>query len=110
MTSRPPAEPFVPDDLDRLLGITGTPLELLARDLVAADNRLLDDLVEARVAAGLTRADLADRLDWTEEAVARVEAGERDPRLSTLRRYALAVGARIEHSVTVEGAEAQKQT
>lgn len=87
--------------LDELLGIDHSdPTQQLAERLVAADDNLLDELVELRKLKGLTQRDVADRLGVDQSAIARIESGDRDPHLSTLRRYALAIGAEVEHKVT----------
>ncbi|MGC9667716.1 helix-turn-helix domain-containing protein [Planosporangium sp. 12N6] len=57
---------------------------------------LLAELVAERRAAGLSQAEVADRMGTSQPAVARVEAGAVDVRLSTLQRYAAAVGRHIE--------------
>ncbi len=86
--------------LDDLLGIDHSdPTQQLAERLVAADDNLLDQLVELRKSKGLTQRDVADRLGVDQSAIARIESGDRDPHLSTLRRYALAIGAEVEHKV-----------
>ena len=53
-------------------------------------------LVELREQAGLTQLETATRMGTSQPVVARLEAGLRDPRLSTLRRYAEAVGAELQ--------------
>ncbi|HEU5128437.1 MAG TPA: helix-turn-helix domain-containing protein [Glycomyces sp.] len=59
-------------------------------------NRLSSPVVErlraARVERGLSQAALAERIGTTQSAIARLESGHSDPRLSTLERYARAVG------------------
>jgi predicted transcriptional regulator len=45
-----------------------------------------DDLRERRTELGLTQSDLADRADVSQPLIARIEGGDVDPRLSTLRR------------------------
>lgn len=88
-------------DLDAVLGIDWSdPVEQNAAQLVAADEDLLDNLVRLREKLGLSQRDVADRLGVGQSAISRIESGERDPHLSTLRRYALALGARIDHRVT----------
>jgi transcriptional regulator with XRE-family HTH domain len=88
-------------DLDDLLGINpDDPVQMLAERLVQADERLLDDLIQRRRDAGLTIPEVAARIGVTETTVAKLENGERDPRLSLLRLYALAVRAEVRHSVT----------
>ncbi|GGL59356.1 CBS domain-containing protein [Halocalculus aciditolerans] len=44
------------------------------------------DLRERRTELGLTQAELADRADVSQPLIARIEGGDVDPRLSTLRR------------------------
>jgi ribosome-binding protein aMBF1 (putative translation factor) len=67
----------------------------LARD--DALQRLVADLVAARIAAGMTQDDVAARMWTTKSVVCRLESGMRTrPTLRTIERYALAVGARVE--------------
>lgn len=56
---------------------------------------LIAQLIEARGRAGLTQAQLAERMGTQQAAVARLEGGRVRPSLATLRRYAKATGARI---------------
>lgn len=79
-------------------------LVALAADLAEADDRMRAALIRARKAAGLTQADVAESLGIKQSSVASFERHDNDPRLSTIRRYALAVGARIEHRVMVNQA------
>lgn len=71
-----------------------------AADLAAADERLRYLLVQARKAAGLTQRDVAEALGVRQATVAGFERHDNDPRLSTIRRYALAVGAAVRHDVS----------
>jgi transcriptional regulator with XRE-family HTH domain len=71
----------------------------LASQLAEADERLLYELIQARKDADLSQRELAKRLGISQPAVAKFERHDSDPRLSTVRRYALAVGAIVEHSV-----------
>ncbi len=61
---------------------------------------LLDELLRARRRAGLTQGEVAARMGTKTPAVARLEAGGgkqgHSPSLSTLRKYARAVGCRLE--------------
>ncbi|MDT5038381.1 MAG: ATP-dependent Clp protease, protease subunit [Micromonosporaceae bacterium] len=57
---------------------------------------ILAELVAHRHAAGLSQSDVAGRMGTSQPAVARVETGQVDLRLSTLRRYASAVGRRLD--------------
>ncbi len=57
---------------------------------------IIERLVARREEAGLTQADVAARMATSQPVIARLEAGARDPRLSTLERYARVVGADLE--------------
>jgi transcriptional regulator with XRE-family HTH domain len=61
---------------------------------------LLDELLRARRRAGLTQAEVAARMGTKTPAIARLEAGggarRHSPSVATLRRYASAVGCRLE--------------
>jgi len=57
---------------------------------------LLASCVRRRKETGLTQAEVARSMGTTQSAVSDLEAGATDPRLSTLQRYARAVGARID--------------
>jgi HTH-type transcriptional regulator/antitoxin HipB len=52
-------------------------------------------LRQAREAAGLTQDEVAKRLKTKKSAISRIENHADDVRLSTIRRYADAVGARL---------------
>src|ERR1700736_6629546 len=69
-------------------------------DAQAEDFALLDELLRARQRAGLTQAEVAARMGTKTPAVARLEAGggsqRHSPSIATLRRYAEAVGCRLE--------------
>lgn len=58
----------------------------------------LDQVLAARKAAGLTQADIAERIGTTQSAIARLESGSGKhlPSLATLHKYANAVGCRVE--------------
>ena len=63
----------------------------------ALDTRkLLRQLAKERESSGLTQADVAARMATSQPAVARMEAGEVDPKLSTVARYAKALGRTVE--------------
>ena len=53
-------------------------------------------LLALREESGLTQGDVAARMGTSQPVIARLEAGGRDPRLSTLERYARALGADLE--------------
>lgn len=78
-----------------------TPSERHARVLAENDADLLHDLVAIRKLQGLSQQDVADRLGITQASVAAFERYDNDPKLSTIRRYAYAVGAIVAHGVEV---------
>lgn len=55
-------------------------------------------LIEARTQAGLTQAQLAERLQTTQSTVARFESGRTNPSTSTLKKIAQATGTRLKIS------------
>ena len=55
----------------------------------------MSELRAAREQRGLSQAEVADRIGTTQSAVARLESARSDTRLSTVQRYAEAVGARV---------------
>ncbi|MGH3661370.1 MAG: helix-turn-helix domain-containing protein [Micromonosporaceae bacterium] len=65
------------------------------RQMAVRRREMLDELVDQRRRAGLSQADIARRMGTSQSAVARLESGGVDARLSTLERYATAVGAPI---------------
>lgn len=58
--------------------------------------QLLRELAKRRAQKGITQQIVAERMSTSQSAVARMEAGEVDARLSTVERYAAAVGQRVE--------------
>ena len=78
----------------------GEPVVKAEYDAQAEEFALLDELLRARKRAGLTQAEVAARMGTKTPAVARLEAGggshRHSPSISTLRRYAEAVGCRLE--------------
>jgi predicted transcriptional regulator len=53
---------------------------------------LTENLVRRRQELGLSQTEVAARMGTSQSAVARVEAGHGEVRMSTLERYAAAVG------------------
>ena len=66
----------------------------------------LDEILKARAKAGLTQAELAARIGTTQSAVARLEApsGKHSPSIATLRRYASALGYKVQVRLVKEPA------
>lgn len=69
-------------------------------DALKEEFSLFDELLRARMEAGLTQAEVARRMGTKTPAVARLEAGggnkKHSPSISTLRKYANAVGCNLE--------------
>ena len=61
--------------------------------------RLLRELAARREKAGITQKDVAAAMKTSQSAVARMERGEMDAKLSTVDRYATAIGHRLEWRV-----------
>lgn len=61
---------------------------------------MLDAILKARAEAGLTQAQVAERMGTKPPAVARLEAalvsGKPSPSMATLKKYAAALGKRVE--------------
>jgi repressor LexA len=57
-----------------------------------SDNELIAQLARQRVSAGLSQAEIARRMGTSQSAVARLESHQHDAQLSTLARYAGALG------------------
>jgi len=56
---------------------------------------LFESLLKARARANMSQADVAQKLNTTQSAIARLENGGTYPSVRTLRRYAEAVGAQL---------------
>jgi transcriptional regulator with XRE-family HTH domain len=74
-------------------------IERRADHLIENHERLLADLVALRKRHRLTQTDVAERMGVSQPTVAGFERYDANPTLSTIRRYALAVGARIDERV-----------
>jgi predicted transcriptional regulator len=66
------------------------------REMAIRRRRLATELGELRRRSGLSQTQVAARMGTSQSAVARIEAGDVDVRLSTLERYASAVGRQVE--------------
>jgi HTH-type transcriptional regulator/antitoxin HipB len=66
-----------------------------------ADFKIGVILRQAREAAGLTQEEVAKKLRTQKSAISRIENHADDVRLSTLRRYADAVGANLQIKLTM---------
>jgi transcriptional regulator with XRE-family HTH domain len=70
----------------------------------------LDEVLKARVSAGLTQAEVAARVGTTQSAIARLEsaAPKHSPTIVTLQRYAKAMGYKLEIRLVKEGRQGRK--
>ncbi len=71
------------------------PAFLAAHAELADEFALVAELIRARMKAGLTQAEVAERMQSTQPAVARLESAGRIPSTRTLQRYARATGHRL---------------
>lgn len=69
-----------------------------AYDDLAEEFAFLDEVLKARAESGLSQAEVAARVGTTQSAIARLEsaAPKHSPSIATLRRYARALGYRVE--------------
>lgn len=77
-----------------------------AYDALEDEFAFLDEVLKARAEAGLTQAEVARRAGTTQSAIARLESasGKHSPSISTLQRYAKALGYRLELRLVKEKA------
>jgi predicted transcriptional regulator len=66
------------------------------KDLAERRRSLAAGLVARRMELGLSQTQVAARMGTSQSAVARLESGDADIRLSTLERYVAAVGRRLD--------------
>jgi DNA-binding XRE family transcriptional regulator len=68
-----------------------------AYDALTDEYMLARELLHAREVAGLTQAEVANRMHTKPPAIARLEGGgKHSPSIETLRKYAKAVGCKLE--------------
>lgn len=76
-----------------------------AHEELAPEFALARAVIHARVTAGLTQQQLAQRMKTTQSVIARLESGRTRPSTQTLERLALATGTRLH--ISFEPAEAR---
>lgn len=64
-------------------------------DAALKTRELLRSLANRRRELKLSQTTVAARMGTSQSALARIEAGEADPRISTVERYALALGGEL---------------
>ena len=69
-----------------------------AYDATAEEFAFLDEVLKARAEAGLTQAEVAERIGTTQSAIARLESaqGKHSPSIATLQKYAKALGYSVQ--------------
>jgi transcriptional regulator with XRE-family HTH domain len=69
-----------------------------AYDELEEEFSFLKQILAARENAGLTQAQVAERIGTTQSAIARLESGtqKHSPSIATLQRYARALGCRLD--------------
>ena len=85
------------DDLDAYIAKRATKNPAFPKmvDVALKERRLLRELAAKRVEMGLSQKIVAALMGTTQPALARLERGEIGPKLSTLERYADALGQSI---------------
>lgn len=76
--------------------------QMRATALAESDLTMLIELVELRRRGPLTQDDVAELLGVSQQAVSAFERLESDPRLSTIRQYAHAIGALVRHDIRAD--------
>ena len=66
------------------------------KETAARRRALSNALADERVALGLSQTEVAARMGTSQSAVARLESGDADVRLSTLERYVAALGQQLD--------------
>lgn len=67
-------------------------------DRLGEEFAFLDEFLKARSSAGITQAEVAQRIGTTQSVIARLESGrgKHSPSVATLQKYARALGCRLE--------------
>jgi transcriptional regulator with XRE-family HTH domain len=76
-------------------------------DALEEEFALASALIAARSRAGLTQEELAEKMDTSQSAIARMESGRTIPSGTTLKRFARATGTRLR--ITFEPAKSGKR-
>jgi ribosome-binding protein aMBF1 (putative translation factor) len=77
-----------------------------AYDDLEEDYALVNTLIEARTRARLSQAQLAERMNTTQTAIARLESGGAMPSTRTLMKFAKATGHKLKIMFEPEGSPA----
>lgn len=74
------------------------PEYVAAYDALEEEFAIANALIAARAHANLTQDEVAERMQTSQSAVARLEGGRSNASLRTLKRYAAATGTRLQIS------------
>jgi hypothetical protein len=83
--------------------------EMALRRMSDERRQLVADLTEQRRWAGLSQTQVAARMGTSQSAVARLESGDADVRVSTLERYAAAIGSQLAWQARTQASAAPDQ-
>lgn len=72
------------------------PLVAAEYEALAPEYALARQLIAARAAAGLSQAQVAERMGTKASEVSRIEAGRQNVSMTKLRKYAAAVGKEVQ--------------
>jgi transcriptional regulator with XRE-family HTH domain len=91
------------DELDLILAERAKKNPKLPALVAARTNRriLQHQLAHRRVEIGMTQTEAGAAMKTSQSAIARLESGEHDVRMSTLERYAVVLGCAISMSLDV---------
>lgn len=67
-----------------------------AYDALELEFALSQTLIKARARAGISQAELAQRMQTRQSVVARLESSASSPNIKTLQRYAAALGCKLD--------------
>lgn len=76
-------------------------------DALEEEFALASAMIEARSRAGLTQEELAEKMETSQSAIARMESGRSIPSGNTLKRFARATGTRLK--IRFEPSKADKR-
>jgi transcriptional regulator with XRE-family HTH domain len=71
-----------------------------AYDALAPEFEIATQLIRARMRAGLSQAELAERMGTSQSTITRLESGTTMPSTKTLWRVAKATGSKVEVKIT----------
>lgn len=88
--------------LDSLPELMATPAFKEAWDSLESEFDLAAELIRARLEAGMTQVEVAQKMGISQPAVAKMESG-RNVSFKSLRRYATAVGRPLRFAIHPDG-------